>query len=232
MNTRVDDFEPVACPECLGSGFKHIVPEIEESFQSEWNGEEVAQSSDYEESVRKAIVSAYEKGVAKGLEEALFWKRKAGEEIVGIVASALEQKKTLLASLESAVVSLSVAIAEKVIRAEINANVKEIIEKQIDVCLKQLDQNVPVLLRLNPEDIHVVEELIREQKDRYSILDEVRLVEDRRVDRGGCILETDKGALRATISEQLDKIYEALESEYARAITEEMGSAPVDGFSD
>ena len=228
----MDSFEPVACPECLNSEFRHIAPEIDETFQSEWNGEEVVRPNDYEENVRKAIVSAYEKGVAKGLEEALFWKRKAGEEIAGIIASAVEQKRTLLASLEGAVVSLSVAIAEKVIRTEIDSNIKKVIEKQIDVCLKQLDQDVPVLLRLNPDDIHVVGELIQEQKEKYSLLNEVRLVEDRRVDRGGCILETDKGALRATISEQLNKIYEALESEYARAITEEMGSAPIDGFSD
>ncbi len=229
----MDDFIPEARPDEKASKFEFIVPGGEFSIGSgEGRGEEEIGGSEFDESIRKAIVSAYEKGLAKGLEEASFWKKKSTEELADVVASILEGKKTMLASLEGAMVKLAVAIAEKVIKREIAADVAGCLKNQIEICLRQLDRNVPVLLRFNPEDLPIVEELLKGSDNPYPELDGVKLVEDRRVGRGGCIIETDKGALRATISEQLERISQALESEYAKSITKEMGASPLDSIQD
>lgn len=231
MNKQLENFIPEAKPDNGSRTFEFLVPGGEKYIGTGANGVgDDVDTSDYDERVRRAIVSAYEKGITKGLEEATFWKNKSTGELMDIIASLLEGKKMMLASLEGAMLKLSVSIAEKIVKREIEADVVDCLKKQIELCLKQLDRKVPVLIRLNPDDLPVVKELLDSAENPFPELNGVKLVEDRRVGRGGCIVETDKGALRATISEQIEKISQALESEYAKSITKEMGATPLDSI--
>ncbi|OQX84929.1 MAG: hypothetical protein B6D63_03525 [Candidatus Latescibacteria bacterium 4484_7] len=225
-----DGFTPEAVSDSANGLFETLVPELDALAKS--LGEDFdscATRNNYEDEVRRSIVSAYEKGVSKGLEEALYWKHKAKEEISDVISSVISSKRSMLTALEGELLKLSIAIAEKVVKSKIEDNVVECLKNQIESCLRQVGKEVPVQLRLNPEDVAAVRELLEDSESPFPMLNEVRLVEDRRVDRGGCILESEKGALRATINEQIEKISQVIEREYGKSVTEEVGSSPLGG---
>ncbi len=180
-----------------------------------------------EEKVRQAVQAAYARGLKEGLEEARTWKNAAGNEIRTLLSSIVSERKAMLVQLEGELLKLSIGIAEKIVKQEIESNVLQCLKNQIESCLGQLDQRVPVILRLNPADVVLARDMLADEPDAASLLDSVRLAEDRRVERGGCILETEKGALKATISEQLEKLTGILKREYGKSVTEEMGATPL-----
>jgi flagellar assembly protein FliH len=175
----------------------------------------------------QVAADAYRKGFEQGLAQAQDFKFKANKEITALLQEMQNARRAMLVHLESELVKLSVEIARKVIKREVDADIVRCLGDQVAACLKQLDRGVPVVIRLNPADVQLLDELLTGDRDTFAVLDGVRLIGDMRVERGGCIMETERTALRATISEQLDKLSKVLEREYGRSITAEVGSTPL-----
>ncbi|MBN1164719.1 MAG: hypothetical protein JXB45_09080 [Candidatus Krumholzibacteriota bacterium] len=175
----------------------------------------------------RAVKTAYIRGVRKGSEELRFWKEKALREASALFEGMGLSQRLLRFQIEEELLKLTVALAEKVIKHEVRADVVRCLRDQIGACLKQIEREIPIQIRLHPEDLELVEGILNAGDKSMQVLEGVRLQEDRRVQRGGCIMETQKGALKATISGQLEKLATVLEKEYASAVTEEMGSPPL-----
>lgn len=112
-------------------------------------------------------------------------------------------------SIEPELLKLAVDIARKIVHREI-ADDSEVVLNTVKIALHQLRDRQSLKIRVNPAEY----ELLREHKDEImSSCDGMRsleIVEDRRVEQGGCLIESDNGNLDARIETQLKEIERAL----------------------
>ncbi|HEY3418409.1 MAG TPA: FliH/SctL family protein [Armatimonadota bacterium] len=156
---------------------------------------------------------AHEEGLAAGREEgqALATQQIQGKmiELEALEAAVNEERDAFFTQAETEVVRLAITIAEKVLAQQLSAQ-PEIIVDLARTHLKRLRERKVVRLRVNPEDIPYLSEA-RQQLIRESDgVEEIQLHDDRRVGRGGFILETDSAALDARVTSQLEVIKKAL----------------------
>jgi len=158
----------------------------------------------------------YERGFREGYETA--WQSfqqqvKLNTESLNRFAQIVEQltqeQKRLQQEIDSAVIALALAIAERIIKREVQLD-ETIVLKQIKDAIKRVIGVERVKIRIHPED----EKTIREHKPELLMAaDSVReaIIEtDEKVERGGCILESDSGNIDARLTTQLKALETAL----------------------
>lgn len=136
-------------------------------------------------------------------------RQAAAERLVQIEEEAARQVEQFWVSMEPELLRLAVGIAGKVVRKEISEN-EEFVLTNVKEGLLQLRDRHELTMRVNPRDY----DLMREQKeDIAGSLDGIRsieIVDDRRVDEGGCVIESGNGNLDARIETQLKEVERAL----------------------
>ncbi len=156
---------------------------------------------------------AYQKGFYQGREEGM----RLGQEeikpyvnlIEGIVKEWEERKEHFFEENELVVVRLAFEIAKKVVHQEISAN-PDLILYVVREALKKAAGSQNLVIKLNPQDVAVLESGKEERLPELKKFDKVEIVADEKIERGGCILDTDSGLLDARLEVQLKKIEEAL----------------------
>ncbi len=156
---------------------------------------------------------AYQKGFSQGREEGM---RLGREEIApyvnmieGIVKEWEERKEHFFEENELVVVRLAFEIAKKVVHQEINAN-PDLILYVVREALKKASGSQNLVIKLNPQDVAVLENGKEERLPELKKFNQVEIIPDEKIERGGCILDTDSGLVDARLEVQLKKIEEAL----------------------
>jgi len=157
-------------------------------------------------------VDAYQKGIQDGHKDG----RKAG------VAEGLKEIETVLHSLQQAMqeikklrqelclkaeketVSLSLAIARKILVQEPATNPK-IIAGVVKKTFQTIAINAPVRIRINPSELAYM----RERRHLIPIEGDVTFIEDPSISCGGCLVESLSGEVDARIESQFQMIEEA-----------------------
>jgi flagellar assembly protein FliH len=103
---------------------------------------------------------------------------------------------------EPVAVELALRIAEKVLGGELEAR-PELVLDVVRGALRRLTEPLPATLLVNPEDA----DLVRDSIDEFSIEHggDLTVREDRRVERGGCVVRTQAGEIDAQITAQLER---------------------------
>jgi len=112
-------------------------------------------------------------------------------------------------SIEPELVSLAVEIAEKIIRSEVSARPEAVLDVARSA-IRQIRQRESVRLRVNPGDLEVVKSNRTELLETTDGVQHLEVVDDRRVDHGGVVIESDDGMLDARIKTQLSEVEKAL----------------------
>jgi flagellar assembly protein FliH len=102
-----------------------------------------------------------------------------------------------------------IIISEKIIRREIDK--ESPIFQMIDESLKKITSANQALIKLNPDDLKLVESNIELINKKLSI-DNVRLEADNRIEKGGCLIETEIGNSDGRIKSQLETLRRQIES--------------------
>jgi flagellar biosynthesis/type III secretory pathway protein FliH len=131
------------------------------------------------------------------------------EMIEAIVKEWEERKERFFEENELVVVRLAFEIAKKVVHQEISAN-PDLILYVVREALKKAAGSQNLTVRLNPQDVAVLEKGKEERLPELKKFERLEIVADEKIERGGCILETDSGLLDAQLAVQLKKIEEAL----------------------
>ena len=113
---------------------------------------------------------------------------------------------------EAAAVQLSVAMAEKLIHAELTLR-PELLTRRIRELLQLASDQPQMQIRMHPADIILLNEMGAEIVHRVSRAGEATLVPDESVSRGGCRIETQHGEIDGQIESQLSRIAEELLAE-------------------
>ena len=157
------------------------------------------------EAYQKGYDAGREVGFKKGQAEV----RRLIDRLGTIVGQAIDVREDIIAASEKQLVDMILLISRKVIKDEVVER-KEVVLNNIREALRRIKDRDRVDIRVNFADL----ELTTAHKDELIKLMEslrkVNIYEDSRIDRGGCIIETDVGSIDARISTQLKEIEEAI----------------------
>ena len=182
-------------------------------------GEPVAIDVDagLQEAAKKAVAEAYEKGFEAGKLEASTtlqseYDRKVGE-VTENFPSVLREFAAEVArfsqDFDRAVVTLALAIARRIVAREIAEDEGAVLAKSREA-IKKIIGVEKIKIHINPSD----EEYMREHRNDLSAyadsVKEIVIEADGKVERGGCIIESELGNIDARVSTQFELIEEAL----------------------
>jgi flagellar assembly protein FliH len=173
-----------------------------------------------EEEIRERVAriekEAYEKGFEQGRKDGLALEakqmEKKGRELQALLDSLAGLKGQIYRETEGELVKLSLAIARKIIRSEVKAG-QHRIEEIIRSAMRYLVDASHMKIRVNPEDMEDVQAIVPSLAAATGAT-RLQIVEDRAVERGGCLLETGFGSVNATLQDQLSLLERDLERVY------------------
>lgn len=182
-----------------------------ESIETESNAEIERLAREYEEKLKTdleiAIAKGREEGYSKGYESGFEDFDKVMRKLHAIIASLIAERKGILESSSGQIVSLVMQIAIKVIK-RITDSQKDIVLENVNEVLKRVKDKTQITIRVNLDDLDIVRHKKSDFISRFDIIENLEIIEDPNIGKGGCIIETNFGEIDARISSQLDKIEE------------------------
>jgi flagellar assembly protein FliH len=164
---------------------------------------------------RRAREEGHEEGRQAGMEQAM----QEYEDGLGILTRTADvvvsQADALVRAAERDLARLAVAVAGKVIQRSVEQD-PEIVLGIARAAISQTEGTRSLVLRVSPKDMELVlsahDELVKSSPDLRNL----KVVEDPRIERGGCVVEMEVGHVDARIDEQLNEIERAFmeEAEY------------------
>lgn len=177
-----------------------------------WEGLEAVPAPDPVEAEKLRIEEAYEaareQGYAAGIVQAKDEVRSQAGRFKALTESYSAAIDSLDFRLSDQVLNLSLDVARQVVAGELAARPERILDI-VNLALRQMVETTrEARLLLNPEDAAIIRPLLNEALDKSRL----RIVEDVRIVRGGCLLETPQGDLDATLQARWRQVVAVLGS--------------------
>lgn len=151
---------------------------------------------------QKEAINRLQKDYSEKLEEAY--------SVLHSITSKIDnQIKEQTQKINEFVLQLSVQIAEKIIRREIEKDSPII--KIIDESLRKLNSANEATIKLHPSDFNLVQSHLALISSKLSSLN-IRIEADERIEKGGCLIETEIGNADGRISSQIENLKQQLDS--------------------
>ncbi len=157
----------------------------------------------------EAYKKGYEAGREEGYKEGQAEVLRLIDRLGTIVSTAVDIRDDIIRSSEKMMTEMILMIARKVIKDEIVER-REVVINNIKEAIRRVKDRDRVDIRVNFADLDMTTAHKDELIKMMESLKKVNIYEDSRVERGGCIIETDVGAIDARISTQLDAMEEAI----------------------
>ena len=157
----------------------------------------------------EAYKKGYEAGREEGYKEGQAEVLRLIDRLGTVVSTAVDIRDDIIRASEKMMTDMILMIARKVIKDEIVER-REVVINNIKEAIKRVKDRDRVDIRVNFADLDMTTAHKDELIKMMESLKKVNIYEDSRVERGGCIIETDVGAVDARISTQLDSIEEAI----------------------
>lgn len=152
---------------------------------------------------------AYQSGYDKGYEEVQRDKQFYAERFSQLELELIEQFQKAWDDIEPEVVMLSVDIARKIVKREVDSN-DGFVLTTVREALRQLRDRQDIKIWVNPQDYELA---LSSKDDIKSYCDGIRsmeIVENRRTGRGGCLIESRNGHLDARLETQFQVVENAM----------------------
>ena len=170
----------------------------------------IAEAEDKKEKIeegayRKGYKLGRERGYKDGREEVLRLISRLDQ----VVSTAIDIKDDLIKSSEKTMLDLILMISKKIIKDEIKER-KGIVLNNIKAALEKIKDEEKVTIRVNISDLQMTAKHKNDFLKLFESYKKITVIEDSRVDEGGCIVESDFSSLDARISTQFDAIEESI----------------------
>lgn len=177
-----------------------------------WEGMEAVSPADREAEEQKRLLALEEEARKQGYEVGLKQARASVEQERKRLRQLSESFEAALDSLDfrlaDQVLSLALDVSRQVVAGELAARPERILDV-VKLALKQMAESTrEARLLLNPEDALIVRPILNEMLDKSRL----RIVEDARIVRGGCLIETLQGDLDATLQARWRQVISVLGS--------------------
>lgn len=147
----------------------------------------------------------FDQGHSEGYEKGEAEVNRLIERMHRILEAVMQRREEILSDTESQIVELVILMARKVIKI-ISENQKNVILANALAALKKVKTRGNVTLRVNLEDVKLTTQNVSEFIKHVENIQGITVLEDSAVEKGGCIVETDFGAIDARISSQLSEL--------------------------
>ena len=164
----------------------------------------VSRAQEESENIKK---SAFEEGYRAGLEKCNADLEKFRQSLNAFMTA----KKDVFEYIAPDILEISVDIAKKIIKREVDADPQILIDTIVDI-LKTTSKNEPkIIIRVRPQAVQFIKDTIPNITYQYGIDSKISIVADPSVEEGGCIFQTNNGIVDASIDTQIEIIKKALE---------------------
>lgn len=157
----------------------------------------------------RIIADSQKQGYDKGYEDGYQDGNKEAERLVErmhtVLDAVMARREEILSETEYQIVELVVLMARKVVKI-ISENQKTVILNNVLQALKKVKGRGDVTIRVNLADVKLTTEHVDDFIQRVEAVKGITVMEDTTVEKGGCIVETDFGAIDARISSQLTEL--------------------------
>jgi flagellar assembly protein FliH len=168
---------------------------------------EIIQAAEMEKDQHKA--DAYKQGFESGREAGFDEGKREVDRLVDrmriILEKTMDKRQSILDETEQQIVELVLLISRKVIKV-ISESQRNVVMSNIVQALRKVKGRGDVVIRVNIADLELTSEHTKEFIEAVENIKNITFAEDSSVDRGGCIIETDFGAIDARISSQLSEL--------------------------
>ena len=153
--------------------------------------------------------SAYEEGYSDGQENGFATGKDEITRLIERTHKILEgvmlRREEILSETEQQIVDLVILMSKKVVKI-ISENQKSVVMANVLQALKKVKGRGDVTIRVNLADVKLTTEHIQDFIKQVENVKGIQVIEDSTVDKGGCIVETDFGAIDARIQSQLSEL--------------------------
>ena len=157
----------------------------------------------------KQIEDAYLQGKEEGRQEIRLQFDNSLEMLAQGIEEVSRLRATLLQNSTQDMLRLVLSIARQVIHGEVSLN-RELILTTIDKALRAAVRSDHYHIKVHPEDLALVTEKKPLFITSINGLESITVEGDQKVAQGGCLVESDLGAVDATIEGQLEEIRRTL----------------------
>ncbi|MGA2470936.1 MAG: FliH/SctL family protein [Solirubrobacteraceae bacterium] len=165
---------------------------------------------DRENARSAAIAEGRAAGLAQAREQAAPAIHAIGEALTGIQAL----RDEVATRVERDAVELALAVAEQIVGAAVEVSPERVVEV-VRGALRRLADRHRVTILVNPDDVELVSEQLDALRSDLGGIDHGVVQADRRVVRGGAIVQTIEGAIDAQVESQLERARSVVAAELA-----------------
>lgn len=169
-----------------------------EEAQARWRQE-------LEQTSQQRYDEGFQAGVAAKEAEA----REAVERMAALHSALEQQRAQVLVEAEQLVVELAVAVARRVINAQVEVDPK-VVMRTLRAALEQLGAHSELVFKVHPEDLQLARRFAERWVEKVAQDTAIRVRPAEEVDRGGCLLEGEEENIDARLETQLEALRQAL----------------------
>jgi flagellar biosynthesis/type III secretory pathway protein FliH len=190
------------------------IEKMKEDARVEINEMKRAAMEDEIEPLRK---KAYDEGYAQGQSEVSQKTQANLKKSFEAIQESLDQRKDIIKTAEPEILKLAVKIAVQLINSEITLN-RGVILNVVSDAINKITDREQVIIKVNINDLAQVKDFKDDIEDMLDGAKNLSIVSDKKVESGGCIIETKVGLVDARISTKVG----AIESAFLKVYTEDL----------
>lgn len=172
--------------------------------------------------------NSYEEGLKEGKKDGYDSGKEEVNRLIDrshkILEAVLNRREQILNETEEQIIQLVLLMTRKVVKV-MSENQKSVVMANVLSALKKVKARGDVTIRVNLEDVKLTTEHIKDFIEQVESVSGITVVEDSSVEKGGCIVETDFGAIDARISSQLSELESKMEISPMKPIQKNPASA-------
>jgi flagellar assembly protein FliH len=154
---------------------------------------------------RDAFSKGYQQGERSGAEAAGTQARGLLQRLAGAVDEVSSTRQAMIRRTEQQVVELAMAIAKQMLQRELNVD-RGLLLGMARVALDRLGDHEAATIRLHPDDYAIV----NRSPERAWASDQLTVVADSSVERGGCLVQCDAGLMKVGLESQFVELARTL----------------------
>lgn len=143
----------------------------------------------------------YKEGYKKGDEQ----REEVETFLKKILNEAIKTKNGIIESIRGHLVEIVFVAVKKIVK-QITESDKKVVLDNIVHALNKIDDPIKLTIKVSYDDLKTSKDFKQQILESFKNLEQVEVVGDSSIERGGCVVETDFNIVDARISSQLEKI--------------------------
>lgn len=161
--------------------------------------------SDRDAKLKEGYDEGFNKGREDGYKEGELEVERLIDRMHVIIDKTLDRREAILSETEQQIIDLVLLMTRKVVKV-ISENQRNVVVSNIVHALRKVKGRGDVTIHVNLADLALTTEHTKNFLSAAENVSNITVVEDSTVDPGGCIIDTDFGAIDARIASQLNEL--------------------------